>query len=316
MKLLSLVIPVFNEEESLPEFYQRLTEIRNKLKPLEINAIFVNDGSRDDSLKRLKEIAERDSSVSVVSLSRNFGSHAAIRAGLNYVKTDAAVILSADLQDPLEIIEKLVSAWEKGSDVVWAAREARKGPFFPELAARIFYLLMKTFAIHNYPEKGVDFCLIDKKVCRFISSSKEKNTNVFGLILWSGFKQSFIIYHRGKRKKGVSKWTFGKKLKLLIDSFVSFSSFPLRLATYLGFIFSGISLFYIMSLLVNDFKGAPVSGWTSLAVLISSCFALQFFMLGIFGEYLWRTFDETRKRPLYLIDETIDKASRCEMKAS
>lgn len=306
MKALTLIVPVYNEEKNISEFYAQILAIREKLHSINIQIMFIDDGSKDSSLEILKKIARQDKGVSVISFSRNFGSHAGIHAGLRYTDSDAALLISVDLQDPPEVIEKMIALWNEGCDVVWAIREARKDPFLTKITAAIYSKLMRRFALPNYPQKGVDFCLIDRKVYQSIATQREKNTNIFGLILWSGFKQGFVPYKRSDRRSGISKWTFGRKVKLFVDSFVSFSFFPIRLVTYIGFVFLIIALFYIIHLIVNYFKGVPIQGWTTLAALISGGFALSFFMLGIIGEYLWRTFDESRKRPLYIINEIVN----------
>jgi dolichol-phosphate mannosyltransferase len=281
MTMLSLIIPIYNEEDSLAEFYQRANELKQKIHPIRIQMVFVDDGSTDGSLEILKKMAVQDKEIMVISFSRNFGSHAAIRAGTKYAEGDAAVIISVDLQDPPEIIEKMVTQWQAGSDIVWAVRESRNDPLFKKTAATLYSQLMRKFALANYFEKGADFCLLNRKVYRFVASEEEKNTNVFGLILWSGFKQSFISYKRQSRKKGVSKWNLSRKVKLFVDSFVSFSFFPIRLISYLGFIFSLIACVYVVALIINYLKGVPVQGWTSLAALVSGGFALLFSMAGI-----------------------------------
>lgn len=303
---ITIIIPLFNEKDNIEMLYVCLKELKSKIRPLHMGIIFIDDGSTDGSLDILKQIAKQDNDTSIISFSRNFGSHAAILAGLRHAGGDAAVILSADLQDPPEIVEKMILQWQNGSNIVWAVRESRKEPFFIKIFSAAYAHLMRKFALSNYPREGVDFCLVDRKVCQFISTQEEKNTNLFGLILWSGYTQSFVSYKREERKKGISKWTFRKKQKLFIDSFVSFSFFPLRLVTYIGFIFSVIALMYIIHLIYNYFKGLPVQGWTTLATLLSGGFAFLFIMLGIMGEYLWRTLDEARKRPSFIIKELVN----------
>ena len=303
MSLLSIIIPSYNEEENLPALYQRLQQVAETLKHA-LEFIFVDDGSTDSSLQLLETMAQNDSRVKVIKLSRNFGSHAACLAGLSLASGDACTFLSADLQDPPELIETLVNEWSRGYQVVIGVRQWEKES--ARLFPAIYYSAVRRFALRNMPETGTDVFLIDRKVVDTLVSIREKNTSIFGLILWSGFKQTIVPYRKGTRKKGISKWTFGKKIKLFIDTFVSFSFVPLRLISLVGVLLACLGFLYAFLIVFNRlFFSIPVEGWASLMVALLVVSGTQLVFLGILGEYLWRNFDETRKRPAFIIDRMI-----------
>jgi polyisoprenyl-phosphate glycosyltransferase len=270
----------------------------------EFEFIFVDDGSSDRSFQFLENLSEKDSRVKVIKLSRNFGSHAACLAGLAQATGDACTFLSADLQDPPEVIETLMNEWARGYEVVIGIREWEKES--SRLFPTIYYKAVRRFALKNMPETGTDVFLIDRKVVDAVVSIREKNTSIFGLILWSGFKQTIVQYKKERRQKGISKWTFGKKIKLFIDTFVSFSYIPLRLISIVGIMLAFMGFLYAFFIVFNRlFFSVPVEGWASLMVVLLVVSGTQLVFLGILGEYLWRNFDETRKRPAFIIDRMI-----------
>jgi dolichol-phosphate mannosyltransferase len=303
MALISIIIPSYNEEENLPALYERLKHVaEGRTDTYEF--IFVDDGSTDSSLKILEDMASKDNRVKAIKFSRNFGSHAACFAGLSRSAGDACTFLSADLQDPPEMIETLVDEWRKGYQIVIGVRQWEKDAarLFPNL----YYKAVRRFALKNMPAAGTDVFLIDRKVVDTIVSIQEKNTSIFGLILWSGFKQTIVAYSKGARQKGVSKWTLGKKIKLFIDTFVSFSYVPLRLISLVGILLAFLGFVYAFFIVFNRlFFSVPVEGWASLMVALLVVSGTQLVFLGILGEYLWRNFDETRKRPAFIIDRMI-----------
>jgi dolichol-phosphate mannosyltransferase len=303
MALISIIIPSYNEEENLPALYERLQHVVETLKHT-FQFIFVDDGSSDRSFQILEDIARKDSRVKVIKFSRNFGSHAACLAGLTQATGDACTFLSADLQDPPEMIATLISEWAKGYEVVFGIREWGKES--SRLFQKIYYKAVRRFALRNMPETGTDVFLIDRKVVDTVVSIREKNTSIFGLILWSGFKQTIVQYRKGMRQKGISKWTLGKKIKLFIDTFVSFSYIPLRLISVVGIMLAFMGFLYAFFIVFNRlFFSVPVEGWASLMVVLLVVSGTQLVFLGILGEYLWRNFDETRKRPPFIIDRMI-----------
>lgn len=303
MALISTIIPCYNEEENLPALYQRLRGVAENVKH-DFEFIFVDDGSSDNSFPILKNLSLTDGRIRIIKLSRNFGSHAACLAGLTRATGEACIFLSADLQDPPEMIESLLGEWSKGYDVVFGIRESDN--WSSRLFPKVYYHAVRRYALRNMPETGTDVFLIGRKVVDAIVSIGEKNTSIFGLILWSGFKQTVVAYRKDRRRKGRSKWTLGKKIKLFIDTFVSFSYVPLRLISLVGILLACLGFLYAFFIVVNRlFFSVPVEGWASLMVVLLVVSGTQLIFLGILGEYLWRNFDETRKRPAFIIDRMI-----------
>lgn len=303
MAIISVIIPSYNEEENLHALYTRLKNIADASKH-HFEFIFIDDGSSDNSFNLLQELSAKDNRIKALGFSRNFGSHAGCMAGLIHSKGDAVTFISADLQDPPELILQLIEQWASGYDVVIGVRkwEKQTGRFFPSL----YYHLVRRFALKNMPQMGTDVFLIDRKVVNAIKDMKEKNTSIFGLILWSGFHQTVISYEKGTRYKGLSKWTLGKKIKLFIDTFVSFSYFPIRLISVAGILLAFFGFIYAIVVIMNRlFFFKAIEGWASLMVVLLIVSGIQMLMLGILGEYLWRSFDESRKRPVFIIDKMI-----------
>jgi glycosyltransferase involved in cell wall biosynthesis len=302
-KLLSIVIPLLNEEQNLRPLHQRLSAVASTLdRDLEI--IFVDDGSNDQSLAVLKELSAADPRVRSLSLSRNFGSHGAILAGFSHARGDHAVILTADLQDPPELLPELLAQCEAGYDVVWGSREQREDPWLTVAFSEIYNRMMRRLALPNWPQHGFDFVVVSRRVLSVILARQERNTSLFGQILWAGFRQTSVPYKRSARRSGRSKWTLSKKIKLAIDSFVSFSYFPVRLISLLGILFAvGGAGYAAFVLTMRATHGVTITGWASLMVVLLVVGGTQLVMLGIIGEYLWRTFDETRRRPPFIVAE-------------
>lgn len=302
MNIISIVIPVYNEEDNIPILYQKLLNIADN-SDYTFEFIFTDDCSMDRSFHILQGISLKDSRVKVIKFSRNFGSHAACLAGLMNSKGDACVFISADMQEPPELIQSLIKGWENGNEIVMGIREGEGAINF---FSKIYYTLVRSFALENMPRKGTDFFLIDRKVLNTIISIKEKNTSIFGLLIWSGFKQAFISYNRKRREIGISKWTLRKKIKLFIDTFISFSYFPIRLISLIGITFAFAGFLYAMVVIFNRvYFEKVIEGWASLMVVLLVVSGIQMLMLGILGEYLWRSFDESRNRPPFIITQTI-----------
>jgi glycosyltransferase involved in cell wall biosynthesis len=305
--LVSIVVPVYFNEASIPELTSRFEELAGRNPNVELEFIFVDDDSKDNSFNLLISYLHTSKhKVKVLRLSKNFGAFTACLAGLEKSTGDCCALLAADLQDPPEILDKMISSWNEGNEVVIAARKSREDPLLSKLFSKIYYKIFRRFALKDMPEGGFDFVLMDRKIRDILCQIKEKNTSLMGLILWSGFKREIVYYNRKARKHGESKWTFAKKLKYLIDSFVSFSFFPIRVSTISGIVVSiaGFlySIFLIYDKLVNN---TLIQGVTALIVIVLLVGGLQLMILGIFGEYLWRILDETRKRPNFIIDEYI-----------
>lgn len=303
MALISVIVPMYNEEDNLSDLYARLLEVtRNSGNEFEF--IFVDDGSSDNSFSIVHDLSVKDSRIKIIKFSRNFGSHAACLAGLEYSTGDACTFIAADLQDPPELIQSMIDAWNAGCDVVIGVRERHQetSRFFP----RLYYSLVRRFALSNMPAGGTDVFLVNRKVADAVISLAEKNTSIFGLILWSGFNQTVIRYKKLSRHRGTSKWTLGKKIKLFLDTFVSFSYLPIRLISMIGILFALSGFLYAFFIIFNRlFRAIPVEGWSSTMVVLLVVSGVQLIMLGIIGEYLWRNFDESRKRPCYIVDSKV-----------
>jgi glycosyltransferase involved in cell wall biosynthesis len=306
---LDFVIPVFNEEECLPELIGRLEVIRNNTKNLELSYIFVNDGSSDNSLNILSEYASENPYVRVISFSRNFGHQIAVSAGLDFAKADYICIIDADLQDPPELVSDMLRTLkEKHVNVVYGQREERKGEsLFKKATAKLFYRIFKYMSGINIPLDTGDFRLIDKKVRDAFSTMKERHRFIRGMIPWTGFKSAPFLYIRDVRYAGVTKYPLRKMLKFSADAILSFSSGMLKVAAYVGIfivIFGGFGLLYILYLKL--FTHTTVPGITVILATIFILGGFTIFMLGIIGAYVGRIYEEAKGRPLYIIDNMMN----------
>jgi glycosyltransferase involved in cell wall biosynthesis len=315
MALISIVVPVFHNAASLFDLLIQLQELARKNASDCFEFVFVDDGSGDNSFPVLQELAMTEQRIRVVKLSRNFGSNAALLAGLGQARGDVVAVIAADLQDPPELIDQMLVHWRKGRKVVLAARSSRDDPGFTALLAQTFYALFRRFAIKTMPKGGFDFFLIDRQVCNLINCIQESNAYLMGLILWLGFDPKVLYYHRREREKryGGSMWTFAKKVKYFVDSFVAFSYVPVRAASLLGTILSMIGLLYALGVVVFRLcYDVPVQGWTSLMVVLLVVSGAQLLMTGILGEYLWRNLEETRRRPRFVIERILEGSTPAE----
>lgn len=306
---ISIILPVYNEQENLSETFKRLKDILNKEEIVKgsFELVFVNDGSKDDSIKFIREFRENDSRVKLINLSRNFGHQAAITAGIDFCHGDAVILMDADLQDPPEVLSKMISEWLAGAEVVYAVRQKRKENFLKKGAYFTFYRLLQFIANIEIPLDSGDFCLMDRKVVEQLKSMPERNRFLRGLRSWVGFKQVALPYERQARFAGEAKYTFRKLLKLALDGILSFSSFPLRLATYLGFTICLLGLIYSIFVIEFYLTGGEVpQGWTTLIVLVLLIGGVQLLILGTIGEYIARIYDEVKQRPNYIIKEILD----------
>jgi len=308
MKTFSIVIPVYFNELNLPDTIPQLLGLAGELTNYHLELVFVDDGSGDHSLEMLLNFQTQfPDTIKVVKLTRNFGSMAAIQAGLTVARGDCIGMIAADLQDPPELFIDMVKHWEQGNKAVFAVREGREDPVMQKMFSNSYYSLIRKFAIQNYPNGGFDFFLIDRQVADQVNQIQEKNTNLMALIFWLGFKPILIPYIRRNRKRGKSRWTFGKKIKLFIDTFVAFSYFPIQILSALGFLVAVAAFLYgIYIFLHRIIFGVEVLGWVPTMIILTFTSGIQMTMLGILGEYLWRNLDETRHRPYYVIDEVFD----------
>lgn len=303
----SVVAPVFNEEETLPHFYGRVTKVMSELgEPFEL--LFVNDGSIDGSYMLMQDMHQRDARVRVVNFSRNFGHQIAISAGLDYARGQAVIVMDADLQDPPEIIPLLVARWKDGAEVVYAQRTRREGETgFKLFTAAIFYRLIERITSIAIPRDTGDFRLLDHRVVETLVKMREQHRFMRGLSAWVGFRQEAVQYVRQERFAGSTKYPLWKMLRFSLDAITSFSHVPLQLATTCGFILAAISLIGILvAIFLRLFTGAIV-GQASTLILVLFLGGIQLIFLGIIGEYLGRIYDEVRSRPLYVVRDVLEE---------
>lgn len=303
---LSFVIPVFRNEGSITPTYQKLYDLAQSLQ-LEHELIFVNDGSDDNSIGELIALHEKHPNVKVLSFSRNFGQVPAMIAGWKEVTGDAVISMSADLQEPIELIAEMITKWKSGNEIVICHRNDREDSFIANNASLVFYKLMK-YVNPKMPKGGFDFLLIDRKALNVLNQIDERNRFFQGDILWLGFNVAFIPYNRLKRTIGKSQWTLSKKLKYFLDGLLNTSYMPIRVMSLMGIVFSLLGFIYAMVIAYNRLMhNTPFDGWAPIMILILIIGGLIMLMLGIIGEYVWRTYDETRKRPVYIIKDKFIK---------
>ena len=301
----SLVVPIYNEEETIPELYRRLKHSCEGIGG-EVEIILVDDGSRDHSLDLIRGLQHRDPSVRYVSLARNFGHQVALTAGLRFAQGDAVIIIDADLQDPPELIPKLVDKWRGGYQVVHARRTARRREGFLKRAlAFCFYRILRFLTDVDIPPDTGDFCLLDRRVVNILNRLPERGRYMRGLRAWVGFRQTEVTFERDPRFSGEVKYKFRNSLRLAIDGIISFSRVPLRVASYMGLVVASFAL--LMILLVVYWRvfqrPAPLIGYTAITAAIFFLGAVQLLCLGILGEYLGRVYDEVKGRPIYTLKE-------------
>lgn len=309
MKKISVVIPMYYEEQVAKLCYKRVSDVLKRLDEYEYEIIFVNDGSKDKTLQILKEIAEADDSVKIISFSRNFGHQAAVTAGIRYVTGEAIVIMDADLQDPPELIPDMLKLWEEGNEVIYGKRKTRKGESaFKLLTAKMFYSFLNSMSEVEIPKNTGDFRLVDRKVIDVINSLPEHNKFLRGLFSWVGFEQKAFLYDRPKRELGETKYPFKKMVKLAKDGVIGFSTKPLKLLGGLGALSILLSFaILVYSVLSFAFKWNQLApGWTSIMVSITFFAGVQLFSLWLMSEYISRIYDESKNRPEYIIKEKIN----------
>jgi glycosyltransferase involved in cell wall biosynthesis len=302
---LSIVVPVLNECDNVGPMHTALFQMAATLPECEFEFLFVDDGSTDATYQRLQEIHATDPRLKVLRLSRNFGSHIAAAAGLQLCSGDGAVIMAGDLQDHPKEIPRFVEKWREGFHVVWGVRASRQERALDRLLSRAFAEAIRRIALPNYPSGGTgSFCLIDRLVIDALNAFPERNRMTFGLILYAGFRQVGIPYDRLARHSGSSKWSFRRKVRVAIDTVISFSSTPIRLVSLAGFVIASCSFAFSAYLVFYRLaQGTEVPGWTTTIGLIGILGGAQLLFLGLLGEYLWRTLDDVRRRPLYFIED-------------
>lgn len=306
MSKISIVIPVYYNADTLELLYEDMQKkILEKLGDYEI--VFVDDGSGDDSWQVMCRLRERDKRIKLVKLSRNFGEHAALLAGLSACSGDCAVTKQADLQEDSCIILEMYDSWKRGSKVVLAVRKERKENRVKVFFANLYYSLIRKIVNKNMPVGGCDCYLIDRKVIEVLERLDEKNSSLTLQVLWAGFQTDSVYFVRQDREVGKSRWTLSKKVKLVMDSVMSFSYFPLRFMSGLGILFNILAFILLIGVFVEKItRGTPIVGWASLMCVVLCASGVIMLMLGILGEYIWRTLDAARTRPPYIVDEVLE----------
>lgn len=299
---LSVVVPVYNEADVLAEFYRRMAEVADGIGP-QVELIFVDDGSSDETLQILNDLSTADTRVAVLELSRNFGKEIAMTAGLDHARGDAVVVIDADLQDPPELVPEMIAHWQDGYDVVYARRISRAGEsLLKKTTAYVFYRLIGRLSRVSIPQDTGDFRLLSRRAVDAVIELREQHRFMKGLFAWIGFPQKAVPYEREMRHDGSSKWSFRSLWNFAIEGITSFSILPLKVASYIGFL-TALGAFVFGSYMIIDtlIYGNPVRGYPSLMVVVLFLGGVQLMAVGVIGEYLGRMFDETKARPLYLL---------------
>ena len=302
MSRISIVIPVYYNADTLMLLYEDMKEkILGTIGDYEI--VMVDDGSGDDSWDVMNKIRDMDENVKLVKLSRNFGEHAAILAGLSNCTGDCAVTKQADLQEDSELIVRMYDKWKEGNKVVLAVRQERDEPALKKFFANMYYALVRKTIDPNMPKGGCDCYLLDRQAIEVLMKLDERNSSLTLQVLWIGFKSDNVYFHRKDREVGESRWTLSKKVKLVVDSMMSFSYFPIKFMSSVGFVMAALAFLWIIEVIIEFFVvGTPVRGWSTLMILVLFSAGMILIMLGILGEYLWRTLDATRNRPVFIVD--------------
>ena len=304
MKKICVIIPVYNEEENLYLLYERLNKVFTKIVGITYTIIFIDDHSCDRTQEILSALAKKDTCIQWLRLSKNSGSHIACAAGLDHCNTDVAIIMAADLQDPPELIPQLLAKHQEGYQLVWAVRDGREGEtWFTSITSKFFYWFMNRVTDLKMPPLGADVFLADYLVIEAFRKMPERHLSLFAALSWLGFRQGSISYIKQARNAGKSKWTLWRKVLLAIDSFVGFSYLPLRFMSCVGLISAGIGIVWGMIILLMRLMGMTQAvGYASIMITILILGGIQMLMLGVLGEYLWRTLEEARSRPRYFIE--------------
>lgn len=305
MKLITVLIPAYNEQEVLPQLFERLGSFADSVKGYGFEFLFVNDGSRDQTLEIIKDQAKKDKRVSYINLSRNFGKEIAMIAGIDHVRGDAMVVIDADLQDPPELIPEMIKYWEEGYDDVYARRKSREGEtWLKKKTSEAYYKVLQSSTNIPIQVDTGDFRLLDRRCIEALKQFRESQRNTKAMFSWIGYKKKEIWYDRDPRLAGETKWNYRKLINLAIDGITSFTTAPLRIATITGVIISATAFIYILYLVLRPLFGVSTgAGYSSTLAVILFMGGVQMLFLGIIGEYIGRIFNETKNRPLYFIEE-------------
>ncbi|YCA43515.1 glycosyltransferase family 2 protein [Bacillus sp. JZ8] len=305
MKTISIIIPAYNEEDVLEQLYEKLTFVIEAIPNYDFELLFINDGSKDRTLEIIKEMRETDHRISYVDLSRNFGKEIGMMAGFDYAKGDAVIIIDADLQDPPELIPEMIKYWEQGYDDVFAKRRSRAGEtWMKKWTAKTFYRVLQKITKIPVQENTGDFRLLDRRCIEALRTIRETQRYTKGMFSWIGYNKKEILFDRNPRAAGETKWNYKKLMDLAIEGITSFTTAPLRLSTYFGFTISLCAFIYMIFIIVKTLVvGEMVQGYPSLMTVMLFLGGIQLISLGIIGEYLGKIFTETKRRPLYFVDE-------------
>lgn len=305
MKKISIIVPAYNEEESLPILYERLDKLMNDANNYEFEVLFVNDGSKDRTIEIIKELREKDKRICYVDFSRNFGKEIAMIAGLDYAKGDAVIFIDADLQDPPELIPELIKYWEEGYDDVYAKRNSRKGEtFLKKFTSKMYYnVLQKLTKVPIQKDTG-DFRLLDRRCVNALKKLRESQRCTKSIFSWIGYKKKEVSYNRDPRVAGKTKWNYKKLIDLAIDGITSLTTSPLRIATYISIpTFLALFIYFIYVIIKSCVLHIAIQAFQAIILLILFFSGIQILLFGIVGEYLGRIFNETKGRPLYFVNE-------------
>ena len=305
MKKVSIIIPAYNEEESLPHLYERLNKLINDMQQYEFEILFVNDGSKDKTIELIKEYREKDSRYCYVDFSRNFGKEIAMIAGLDYAKGDCVIFIDADLQDPPELIPEMIKFWEEGYDDVYAKRRSRDGEtFLKKFTSKMYYKILQKMTKVEIQKDTGDFRLLDRRCVNALKKFRESQRNTKSMFSWIGYKKKEVLYDRDARVAGKTKWNYMKLIDLAIDGITSFTTSPLRLATWVAIPTFVLFVIYFIYVIVKwAHTGVFIEAFQAIILLILFFSGIQILLFGIVGEYLGRIFNETKNRPLYLVNE-------------
>lgn len=308
--VVSVVVPVFNESAVIGAFYDRTVKALRSIPGTTYELVFVDDGSRDGSFEQLAALSQVDPRVTVIKFSRNFGHQIAISAGIDHATGDCVVVIDSDLQDPPELIGALVKEWRAGFDVVYAVRSERDGETAMKLmTSSAFYRLLSRLTSIEIPSNVGDFRLMSRRVAEQLRRLREKDRFVRGLVSWVGFRQTGVLYHREERHAGETKYPYSKMIKFAFDGITSFSTAPLKLATWTGYVTAILAVLYLISVFVQKLVGVTVEGWATIMVAMLFLGSVQLICLGILGEYLGRVFNEVKPRPMYVTEVVLSSSS-------
>lgn len=307
-KLISYVFPIYNESGNIALLYKTMDALLRSNTKYNYELVFINDGSRDDSLKQLVELQKKDKRITVIDFSRNFGHQIAVTAGLDQAKGDAVIIMDSDMQDPPKVSFELIKKWEEGFDVVYAQRRTRKDTFFKKFTADMFYRTLQKLADIDIPRNTGDFRLIDRKVVDELSKFREHNRFLRGMVSFVGFKQTAVLFDRDERHAGETGYPLKKMIKFAADGIFSFSTVPLKMISTMGYIVAAISLLGIIYAIFMKifFPEVTIEGWTLMIISVLFIGGIQLIMLGVLGSYIGRIYTEAQNRPLYMIKGLYD----------